>query len=452
MQHLKSNNFVSNLLGLKFAPIMNKDILRLALPNIISNITVPLLGMVDMYLVGHLDSEEYIGAIAVATTIFNFIYWNFSFLRMGTSGFTAQAFGAENTKEQIDIFARSLSIALLFGVIIIALQYFILSIGYLFITTGDSIKIYTSSYFYIYIWAAPAILGMYALNGWYVGMQNAKVPMYVAIIINTINIVLGFTFVYGLGMKIEGIALASVCAQYVGFLLSLFICRYQYKHLIKKIDLNVLTKLAGFIPFFKVNSNIFIRTLALVAVTTCFMSASARAGDDILSANAVLMQFFILFSYMMDGFAYAAEALTGKYVGANHRSQLKILVRYLFIWGAVVVLLFSTIYILFAKQILQLLTDKADIIALCYEYRWWVILFPIAGFAAFLWDGVFVGATASRQMRNSMLIASASFFVIYFIFFNNISNNILWFAFIMYLALRGIVQSLMAPSILNGSK
>lgn len=431
---------------------MNKSILRLAIPNIISNITVPLLGLVDMYLVGHLDSEDYIGAIALATMIFNFIYWSFSFLRMGTSGFTAQAYGAENTREQTNILLRSLAVAIGAGILIILLQYLIALIGFYFLDAGPLVKLYAYQYFSIYVWAAPAVLGLYAFNGWYVGMQNAKIPMVVAIGINVVNIVLSFTFVYGFKMKLEGVALASACAQYTGFLSFVFIWNWKYGTLKQYIDLKVLKDIKSYIPFFKVNSDIFIRTMALVSVTTFFMSASAGLGKDVLAVNALLMQLFVLFSYMMDGFAYAAEALTGKFIGANNRSQLKILVKHLFLWGTVIAGLFTLIYVFFLDQILGLLTDKQNLIELSRQFQFWVCLIPIAGFSAFLWDGIFVGATASHQMRNSMLIAVSCFFLVYFIFSDIFVNNILWIAFIVYLALRGGIQTFMAPTILNHSR
>ncbi|MFV0539329.1 MAG: MATE family efflux transporter [Dysgonomonas sp.] len=431
---------------------MDKSILRLAIPNIISNITVPLLGMVDMFIVGHLDSEYYIGAIALATMIFNFIYWSFSFLRMGTSGFTAQAYGAQDHKEQTNTLFRSLAVAMFAGLLIVLLQYFIVHIGLYFLNAEPAVKIFAQDYFYIYVWAAPAVLGLYAFNGWYVGMQNAKTPMLIAIGINIVNIALSFTFIYGFGMKIKGVALASACAQYAGFLSFIFIWNIKYGWLKQYINLKILNDFKSYIPFFKVNSDIFIRTMALVAVTTFFMSASAKEGKDILAVNALLMQLFILFSYMMDGFAYAAEALTGKFIGAKNRLMLKHLVKRLFLWGTVIAILFTLIYAAFFDNILAILTDKQNIIELSKQFHIWVCLIPIAGFSAFLWDGIFVGATASRQMRNSMLIAVTSFFLLFWFFYDILLNNILWIAFIVYLALRGIVQSIMAPSILNDSR
>lgn len=433
---------------------MDRSILRLAIPNIVSNITVPLLGMVDMAVVGHLDSEDYIGAIAIATTIFNFIYWNFAFLRMGTSGFTAQAFGAENKQEQANSLLRSLVIALSAGILIALLQSFILRLGFFFFDAEGAVKVYAAEYFRIYIYAAPAILGMYAFNGWFIGMQDAKTPMFIAIGINIVNIGLCLFFVYVLNMKIEGVALASLCAQYLGFFTALTIWLNKYKGVKKYIKLSELKDIPAFNVFFKVNSNIFIRTIALVAVTTFFVSVSAREGNDILAVNALLMQLFILFSYFMDGFAYSAEALTGRYVGAKQNEQLKILVKRLFRWGIIIVILFTLVYFFLFDQILSILTDKRNIISLAHDFHLWVLLIPICGFSAFLWDGIFVGATASRQMRNSMLIAVSVYFCLYFItiFYGLFANNVLWFMFICYLVVRGLAQSFMARAILNDSR
>jgi MATE family multidrug resistance protein len=433
---------------------MDRNILRLAIPNIISNITVPLLGMVDMAVVGHLDSEDYIGAIAVATTIFNFIYWNFSFLRMGTSGFTAQAYGARDKQEQANSLLRSLVIALSAGLLIIILQSLILRLGFFFFDAGDTVKTHAAEYFRIYIYAAPAILGLYTFNGWFIGMQDAKTPMYIAIGINIVNIGLCLFFVYVLKLKIEGVALASLCAQYLGLLTAFIIWVNKYKETKKHIRFGELKDIPAFKIFFKVNSDILIRTLALVAVTTFFVSVSTREGDDILAVNALLMQLFILFSYFMDGFAYSAEALTGKYVGGKQNDQLKVLVKRLFKWGGIIVVLFSLVYFFLFDQILSILTDKKNIIALAHDFRYWVVLIPICSFSAFLWDGIFVGATASRQMRNSMLIAVAIYFCLYIIaiFYDFFSNNILWLMFIIYLLFRGLAQSFMASTILKNSR
>lgn len=435
---------------------MNKAILRLAIPNIISNITVPLLGLVDMAVVGHLESESYIAAIAVSVTIFNFIYWNFGFLRMGTSGFAAQAYGARDKSEQANILLRSLFVSFVGGILIIGLQYFILKLGYVFFEVDSSVKVYVEDYFHIYIWAAPAVLGLYAINGWFVGMQDAITPMFMAIGINIVNIGLCLLFVFGFDMKLKGVAMAALCAQYAGFTASLIAGLYKHRDLKKYFDLSTLRKRAGFIPFFKVNANIFIRTLALVTVSTFFVSASSRISTEILAVNALMMQMFTMFSYLMDGFAYAGEALTGKLVGRKEYIALKSLVKSLFKWGLIIAALFTIGYLAGYDIILSLLTDKQSVIEVAHNYKLWVVLIPIAGFSAFLWDGIFVGATASRQMRNSMLIAMTIFFVVYYSnfllfpdFFDVHSNSILWFCFIVYLGMRGIVQFVMSKKVLD---
>lgn len=420
---------------------MNKSILRLAIPNVISNITVPLLSMVDMSIVGHLSLEVYIGAIATVSIIFNFMYWSFSFLRMGTSGFTAQAYGAEDNKEVATILLRSLLIAFVAGLFIILFQNIIFDLSFKVIKASSDVRLYAGNYFHIYVWAAPAVLGMYAFSGWFVGMQDARTPMYIAIAVNIINISLSLLFVYVLNMNIEGVALASTIAQIMGFLIALVVWYFKYKVVRLNLDFERLKNMTAYIPFFRVNSDIFLRTMLLIAVTTFFTASSAKMGNTTLAANALLMQMFTLFSYIMDGFAYSAEALTGKYIGARRYDVLQKLIKYLFFWGTVLAVFFTCIYGLFTDQILQLLTNKADVIAACKEYQLWVLMIPIVGFSAFLWDGIFIGATASKQMRNSMFVAAACFFVIYYSFYSNWANNALWFAFIAYLGMRGIMQA-----------
>lgn len=429
---------------------VNREILRLAIPNIISNITVPLLSMVDMAIVGHLSLDVYIGAIATATLIFNFIYWSFSFLRMGTSGFTAQAYGADDKDEQSVILLRSLSIAFIAGVSIILLQHFIFKAAFFIIKAGPEVITHAHDYFRIYIWSAPAVLGMYAFSGWFVGMQDARTPMLVAIATNVINISVSLFFVYVLQMNIDGVALGSLTAQVSGFLLAFSVWFVKYKQIRIHINFKRLKNISAYIPFFRVNTDIFIRTMLLIAVTTFFTSVSARTGDTVLAANALLMQLFTLFSYMMDGFAYAAEALTGRFIGAKQTNRLQELIQKLFAWGIGIVLLFTLCYFIFTEEILRILTNKAEVIALCKEYKYWVLLIPVAGFSAFLWDGIFVGATASRQMRNSMFVAAGSFFIIYWLFQDRLGNDALWLSFIVYLSIRGIIQTYMYKRIRQG--
>lgn len=417
--------------------ILNKKILNLAIPNIITNITVPLLGMVDLAIVGHIGDEKHIGAIALGTMIFNLIYWNFGFLRMGTSGFTAQAYGANDTKEALRILVRGCAIAIAIAFFLILLQSPIgwLS-GKLIKGTEETINL-ALSYFYIRIWAAPATLGLYVLKGWFIGMQNAKYPMITAITLNIVNIVFSLIFAVHLKMGIRGVAIGTVLAQYSGLIIAIILWFKKYGELKKDIDLKSSLNLKAMKAFFKVNGDIFFRTLCLVAVFTFIPAISASMGDRILAVNTLLMQLFTLFSYIMDGFAYAGEALVGKYVGAKDNTSLQKSIRLLLRWGFIITAAFTIIYLFWGRNILSLLTNNKDIIDSAMEYIVWSLLVPICGFAAFLFDGIYIGATASKTMRNTMYIATTIFFGLYFLLINPLGNNGLWIAFLFYLAFRG---------------
>ncbi len=423
---------------------MNKRILALAIPNIIANITVPLLGMIDIAIAGRLGDESYIGSIALGTTIFNFIYWNFGFLRMGTSGFAAQALGARNFAEIMNTLVRAMAIALGVGFLILILQKPIAQCAFYFIGGSETTENLALRYYNIRIWAAPAALGIYAMKGWLIGMQNSITPMITAILINLVNIVLCLLFVYVWDMDIEGIALGTALAQYSGFLFLVFFGFARYRKLISYINLHESLKWQSMKGFFKVNSDIFLRTLCLIAVFTFIPAVSAKMGDDILAINTLLMQFFTLFSYIMDGFAYAGEALAGKQIGAHNPKGLKQTIRLLFRWGAILSFLFMILYGFFGKHLLSLFTDQISIINLSGDYLYWVLLFPLAGFGAFLWDGIYVGATASKSMRNSMYISTAVFFAAYYLLYSIWDNNALWLAFILYLAFRSLLLTLQA--------
>ncbi len=424
---------------------MNKQILRLAIPNIISNITVPLLGMADLAILGHLDSEKYLGAIALGGTIFNVIYWSFGFLRMGTSGFVAQAYGKKDYFRISAVLAHSVLIAVAGGLILVLLQYPIQKISFYFLAGSEDVKTLALQYFYIRIFAAPATLSLYALNGWFTGMQDAKTPMILAIVINVLNIAFNVFFVYGLDLKSDGVAWGTLLAQYGGFFLGLWFLFAKYRNRLKnihlpfKMDVELLKKL------FQVNKDIFIRTLVLISVVSFFTVQSAAVSDLILAVNTILLQYLLLFSFIMDGFAYAAEALAGKYYGAKNKKLLSKMLRYVFLWGGGMSIVFTIIYLFYKEQILSLLTDNADIVQLAKPYLFWVSLIPITGFAGFLWDGIYIGTTASKLMRNTMLISAIIFyFPVYYLLTDYMGNHALWLAMILFLLARGISQSVFA--------
>ena len=427
----------------------SQRILHIAIPSIISNITVPLLGLIDVTIVGHLGSASYIGAIAVGGMLFNMIYWIFGFLRMGTSGLTAQAYGAHDLKEVTRILLRSTGISLMLALALLILQYPIRLIAFELIDTSAEVQQLATLYFHICIWGAPATLGLYSFSGWFIGMQNSRFPMFIAITQNIVNIVASLLFVFVFGMKVEGVALGTLIAQYAGLFMAYLLWLRYYRPLRKYISRKQLFTHDAMKRLFQVNRDIFLRTLCLVAVTVFFTSTGAAFGDVVLAVNTLLMQLFTLFSYIMDGFAYAGEALAGRYIGARNQTALRNTVNHLFYWGIGLSAAFTLLYAIGGKGFLGLLTNDVSVISASDTYFYWALTIPLTGFSAFLWDGVFIGATATRQMLYSMLVASVSFFIIYYAFHNLLGNHALWLAFITYLSLRGIVQTFIGREIVK---
>lgn len=422
---------------------ISKDILHIAIPSIISNITVPLLGLVDVTIVGHLGAASYIGAIAVGGMLFNMIYWIFGFLRMGTGGLTSQAYGRNNYVEITSLLIRSLSISLLLALALLILQYPIRLAAFYFIDASPEVQELATRYFHICIWGAPAILGLYSFTGWFIGMQNTRFPMYIAIVQNLVNIGGSLLFVFAFGMKVEGVALGTLIAQYAGLFMAIILTIRHYHSIRQHIDKQLLWERSAMVNFFKVNRDIFFRTLCVVAVTVFFTSTGAAYGDVVLAVNTILMQLFTLFSYIMDGFAYAGEALAGKHIGAKNQKGLHDTIRYLFYWGTTSAVLFTLLYLIGGEGFLHLLTNDETVINASSEYFYWVLAIPLAGFGAFLLDGICIGATATHVMLRSMIVAAGAFFITYFSLHGVCGNHALWLAFIIYLFLRGVMQAIL---------
>lgn len=420
---------------------MNRRICRLALPNILSNITIPFLGMVDLALTGHLDDTSAIGAIAISTTLFSLIYWSFAFLRMGTTGLTAQALGAGNGRAQGQILSQSLLIGFLAGVVILLVQRPLRDLALLALGPDISLVPYIHTYFGIVVWGAPAMLCTYALNGWLIGMQNAWWPMVVSIVTNVTNIAVSTSLVLWGDMGIAGVAMGTLIAQWIGVLLLLggvytFFLRYGEITLAHSIiELRI-----GFRRYFGTNVHILLRTLLLAIVSAFFTYAGTQMGPLPLAANALLYQFFNFFSYFIDGFAYAAEAIVGHSYGRKNRKSLFRAVRLVTAWGFGLAVAVSAVYMIVGSSFLHLLSDQPDVLAYAHEYLWWVYLLPLTGFVAFLMDGIFVGLTATREMLWSMLTAVIVFFGLYYGIPTEHPNDALWLAFVSYLLVRGIAQ------------
>ena len=422
---------------------LNKRILRIALPAIVSNITVPLLGLVDVAIVGHLGSAAYIGAIAVGSMIFNVVYWLFGFLRMGTSGMTSQCLGRRDLCGSLQLLVRSLLIAVAIAVCLIALQRPLLSLALQLMQPTANVAQYASLYFHILIWGAPAMLAMFSFTGWFIGMQNSRLPMAVAITQNVVNIVASLLFVYGFGMKVEGVALGTLVAQYAGLLVAAALWMASYWRLHNHFSVRDLWSRAAMLRFLGVNRDIFLRTLCLVSVMLFFTSAGSWQGETVLAVNTLLMQFYMLFSYFMDGFAYAGEAISGKAFGANNEAMLSATVRRLFLWGAALTVAFTAVYAIGGTPFLRLLTDEPTVVEASADYRFWALLLPVSGVGAFIWDGIFIGCTKTRGMLLSMFFAAVTFFAVFFSLRSLWGNHALWLAFILYMSARGVAQSLL---------
>lgn len=429
----------------------NRLILQLALPSIVSNITVPLLGLVDVAIVGHMGGAVYIGAISVGAMVFNIIYWIFGFLRMGTSGMTSQAFGRRHLTTVVQLLCRSVAVALAVATAILVLQIPIKWLAFLVVKPEKEVLGLASSYFDICVWGAPAILVLYSLSGWFVGMQNTRIPMMISITQNVVNILASLTLVYGCGMKVEGVAIGTLFAQYVGCAIAIILWAKVYGRLTKHFAREGLFNPVKMLEFFKVNSHIFLRTLCLVAVNLFFLAAGARQGAVILAVNTLLVQLYILFSYFLDGFAFAGEALCGRYHGAANSTAFRETVKLVFAWGGAIALAFTVMYAFGGQWFLNILTDERTVAVAAVEYLPWAVAVPLAGVAAFVWDGVFIGVTATKGMLLSSVIATIVFFFVYFLGRDAYANHALWFAFLTFLVTRGVVQTtIYAKVIRNG--
>jgi MATE family multidrug resistance protein len=425
---------------------LNRKILNLAIPNIISNLSVPLLGAVDTALVGHLEEAYYLGAIAVGSMIFNFIFWGFGFLRMGTTGITAQAFGEEDRTDSIMTLARALTVAGIFSMLILLLQVWIIDISFWLIEASSEVERYTRIYFNIRIFTAPATLSLYAINGWFLGMQNARYPMYVTIFLNTLNIGLDVLFVYGMNMHVDGVALGTLIARYAGVTLAVVLLVTKYKEWLRGYVHKLLLEVKALKRFFSVNRDIFIRTLCLIFTFSFFTAKSAEFGDVILAANSILLQLWMIVSYGVDGFAYAAESLIGRYTGSNQQKRVRLAVKYCFIWGIGIGMAASTLYAIFDVQILQIFTDQQDVIEAAMAVFLWTIAGPTVSSFSYIWDGIFIGATATAPMRDSMIIATLVVFLpVYGVGVFYLGNHAIWLAMTLFMIARGATLTFYAP-------
>lgn len=402
---------------------INKDILKLALPSILANITVPVVGMVDIAVAGHFDAQAatMIGGIAIGTMLFDLLYWNFGFLRVGTGGLAAQAYGRGDLRDCARILTRSVGLAFVCALALIAVQWFFVKTAFLFVDCTPQVRELASRYFFIRIWAAPATLGLMALKGWFIGMQDSVSTMATDLTVNGMNVLMSIVLALGFslgglhyeGMGFSGIAMGTVVAQYSGLALALGILLLKYRpsclSLLEKDDLRTLFKGEETRRFFVMNTDLFVRSLCFIAIYIGFTVISARFGDLLLAVSSIIMKLLMVFSYFTDGFAYAGEALAGRYIGAKDEPMLRQTVRWTFGWSMAVALIFMGIYHFAGVPVLKVMTSDAAVMEAALGYMPWLLLMPVMGCAAFTWDGIYIGATASKAIRNSMIWALVGF-------------------------------------------
>lgn len=400
---------------------LNKEILKLAIPSIFANITVPIVGMADIAIAGHLSdgggTAVMIGAIAIGSMLFDLLYWNFAFLRAGTGGLTAQAFGQNDRKECARILSRALAIALACSLLLIAIQWIFVKGAFMVLDCSPQVGELARRYFFIRIWAAPATLSLMAVKGWFIGMQDSVSPMVTDILVNVLNVALSILLATG-GMGFSGIAAGTVAAQYSGLLCALGILAVKYRRstlgTLGAEDLRDIFKGRQTRRFFTMNTDLFIRSLCFIAIYIGFTAISARYGDILLATSSILMKILMIFSYFTDGFAYAGEAMTGRYIGERNSASVSGTIKWTFAWSLSIALLFMGIYGFGGELLLKMMTSDAAVVQASMKYVPWLLLMPVAGCAAFTWDGIYIGATASKEMRDSMIWATIGFFATFF--------------------------------------
>lgn len=407
---------------------INREILSLAIPSILASITVPLVGMVDIAVAGHITASEiftaaaFIGAIAVGSTLFDLLYVNFGFLRAGTGGLTAQAYGRGDMRECANVLYRAMGVALAAALFLIAIQWLFVTAAFAMMKCSPEVRSLASTYFYIRIWAAPATLSLMSLRGWFIGMQNTVASMAVDLVVNGVNILSSIVLTVGIpgawaGLGFKGIALGTVIAQYSGLLTALGILSIKYRKVLAETSAaSIRASFSGpqMRRFFSMNTDLFVRSLCFIGIYVGYTVIAARYGDVLLAMSSIMMKLLMLFSYFTDGFAYAGEAMTGKYIGARQPQMVRKTVLWVFIWSLGIAVLFMGIYGLGGGWLVRIMTSDSEVAAACRRFMPWLLLMPPFGCAAFTWDGIYIGATASKPIRNAMIAAAVSFFAVWF--------------------------------------
>lgn len=423
----------------------NRSVLQLAVPSILANITIPLVGIVDVAILGHISNAAAVGGIAIGTMLFDLLYWNFGFLRVGTSGLTAQAVGRSDDAETVRLLRQSMLTAVVAALAIWLLQWFFLTAVLWFVPCSEEVAAFAKDYFFIRIWAAPATLSLMALKGWFIGMQNTIAPMITDIVVNVVNMVASYGLaVYAVGPV--GVAWGTLIAQYSGLLVALLILLYKYRPLFSAHPWHNSRDYLPTRSFFALNIRLIERSLGFMVVYVGYTYIASLYGDNELAVSNILMRYFMLFSYFIDGFAYAGEALAGR-LGATpdggwtRNTEVDRVVRILFLWAVGIGLLFSLLYYGAADGLIALMTNDADLRATSEPYFIWLALMPIISALAFMWDGVYIGAADGVSVRNCMLWAAVAFVLAYALGASFIGIQALYLGYFLHLLTRTVYLS-----------
>jgi MATE family multidrug resistance protein len=424
------------------SPYTHRNVWALAAPMILSNITVPLLGLVDTAVMGHLEHPRYLAAVAVGATIFSFLFIGLNFLRMGTTGLAAQARGAGDADGMRAVLAQAVLIALLMAGSLLLCQVPIGHFAFWLIGPAPDVLEPAWTYYTVRIWAAPAALANFALVGWFIGMQNTRAPLFIMLTTNVLNIALSLLFVVGLGYRTGGVAAASVIAECAGLGLGAWLARRELSGFDGELQRELVFDPQRLRRIVSVNANLFVRTLSLMFVFGFITAQGARQGTAVLAANAILINFQYFMAYALDGLAHAAEALVGRAMGERNRAGLERAVRLSLLWSGALAAAFALTYLIAGRSVIGLLTSQPELIALTATFLPWMVLSPLASFWSFLFDGVFVGATWATAMRNTMAFSAFVVFVptFYLTQAAGMGNHGLWLAFVVFMLSRAVTM------------
>ena len=423
---------------------MNRSVLKLAVPSILANITVPLVGMVDLAIAGRLGDASVIGAVAIATMLFDLLYWNMAFLRLGTGGLIAQAFGRGDNKEISRVFVQGISTAALLALFVLAIQYLFVKAAFLFIECTPQVQNLATEYFFIRIWAAPATISLYVFKGFFIGMQNAVNPMAEDVTVNISNVLFSIFFAFYAGLGFSGIAWGTLVAQYTGMVLAIALMVIYYRKLFHYIDLKGSIKLQKIKRFFLMNADLFVRSLSFLFIYAGLTSIAARYGDVALAVSSIMMKLMLLYSYFVDGFAYAGEALSGRYIGARDRTSLVRSIKVIFVWCMGIGIVSTIGYWAGGEWLFGLMATDPLVLAESARFLPWLLIMPLVSSVAFTWDGIFIGATATKAIRNSMMWAVAGFFASYYLLRGPLGVQSLWVGYMVHLVARTVYLSVVA--------